>query len=163
MKKVGVPLTPLRTPPVKSPRTFALYFPSSSALLQIRRGELQFLGESQVEVIAQAILVFKKQIVHLPEFAMGARKLGCLRRGLGVRMQFIQREIPEDKAQALPEVLLDLLDDRISVPTMGAFIIPILDQRAWRRRHLPGRDPTGLTDTLSVLMKRSYFGNLSSA
>ena len=61
---------------------------------------------------------------------MRARKLGCLRRRLGMRVRFIEREIPEDKAQTLPQVLLDLLNDRISVSTMGAFIISILHQRA---------------------------------
>ena len=77
--------------------------------LQIRWGELQFLGKLQVELTTQAILVFKEQIVHFPELPMGARKLSRLGRGLGVRMHFIQREIPEDKPQSLPEVLLDRL------------------------------------------------------
>jgi hypothetical protein len=61
---------------------------------------------------------------------MGARELRRLRGGLCVRMTVVQREIPEYKPQALPEVLLDRLDDRIRVPAMGAFIIPKLDQRA---------------------------------
>ena len=75
--------------------------------LQIRWGKLQFLGKFQVEVTTQAILVFKEQVVHFPELPMGARELRRLRGGLGVRMTFVQREIPEYKAQALPEVLLD--------------------------------------------------------
>jgi hypothetical protein len=36
--------------------------------------ELKLLGKLQVEGPAQAILVFKQEIMHLPEFSLSARK-----------------------------------------------------------------------------------------
>ena len=66
----------------------------------------------------------------MPEFPMGARKLGRLGCGLGVRMTFIHGEISEYQTKALPQALLNAPDDWISMAAMGAFIIPILDQRA---------------------------------
>jgi hypothetical protein len=41
--------------------------------------------------------------VHLPEFALGAGEFGGFSGGLGVRMALRQREIAEDKEQALAE------------------------------------------------------------
>jgi hypothetical protein len=67
MKKVGVPLTPLRTPPMKSLRTLFLNWPVSSALQHGRFGKPELRADQKNRGDAQPALIFEQGIVHIPK------------------------------------------------------------------------------------------------
>jgi len=77
MKKVGVPLTPPRTPLTKSLRTLFLNWPVSSALRSAGKHEL--CGDQKNRGNTQPALVFEQRIVHLPEPPRSAGEFGAFR------------------------------------------------------------------------------------
>src|SRR2546428_13818602 len=95
-------------------------------LAQCRYGELQLFGKSHEKLAVQVLLIFKQEIVHLPEFSAGAPELCGLGSGFGMRMNLAQRKIPENKAEPFPKMFLHTLDYRIRMPAMRAFVVSIL-------------------------------------
>src|ERR1035438_956644 len=100
--------------------------------LQLRRKQVEVFRELDKERVAEICLVFIEQIVHLPELAVGAGKLSHFSGRLCPGMHLSQGEIAEDKGETFSEVFLKFLDDRISLTTVGALIVPIFDQAAFR-------------------------------
>ena len=134
MKNVGVPFTPLRTPPRKSLRTLGAYSPLISASRRSASDKSECSSEREQERQAEAILVLVDAVVHLPEPAMRARKLGTLGGGFGIGMDLSHRKMAKDKSQPLAEMLLDKLDDRMRQPAIPAFVVAVFDQRDRRVR-----------------------------
>src|SRR5690242_15373601 len=80
------------------------------------------------ETVAERILIFKEQVVHLPEFSLCTREFRTLRAFESIRMYFVEREIAIDKAQALAKILLQTLDDRVGVAAVRTLIVAVLNQ-----------------------------------
>src|SRR5207253_11435380 len=57
--------------------------------------------------------------------ARGLGRLGCV---LRVRVALPQREVAEHEAQPPPQASLDLIDDRIGTPAVGALEIAVFDR-----------------------------------
>ena len=67
--------------------------------------------------------------VHELSLAVRPGEFGSLRGRFRVRVRLAQREMPKDKSQPRPKVLLDQLDDRMCQSAIRAFVVAILDQR----------------------------------
>ena len=79
-------------------------------------------------VVRKALLVLVQVVVHLPEPALRGRAFGRLRRLLGMGMRGRDGEVPEDESQPLPDALLDVLDDRVRLPTVGTLVVAVFDE-----------------------------------
>ena len=128
MKKVGVPFTPLRTPLRKSSWTRSAWTCSASSLLEQVEIELERTSVRTKVVDLQMLLVLVEVIVHLPEPVLGGSGLGRLRRVLGMRMRGTDREVAEHEPELLSHPFLDLLDDRVGLPAVGALIVAVLHE-----------------------------------
>ena len=103
MKIVGVPLTPLRTPSMKSRRTLG----EIAMLVQIA-GEAspvqpEVIGVGQQIGELQRVLVREQRVVHLPELALRARRLGGLGGQPRVRVRLREREVAEHETHAVAD------------------------------------------------------------
>lgn len=107
-------------------------FPGIERPAQSRCRQSQLLNKPQEQLAAQAFLVFKQKIMHLPEFPMGGRKLSGLCGGLSMRMRFSQGEVPKSKPEALIKMLLKALDYGVRPSAVGAFVIAVLYQGYFR-------------------------------
>src|SRR5205807_3029217 len=104
----------------------ALVGQSACVLLQIethRFGKLLEIG------ILQGMLVVEDGVMHLPELALSCGGLCCQSRVQRVGMDFGEREVAKDKAQLLPELLLDRSHDGRRLAGVRAFVVAILYQR----------------------------------
>src|ERR1043165_8309953 len=77
----------------------------------------------------EAVLVLEEAIVHLPEPALRAGRLGGLGGELGVGMRVGERKVPERDPDQVARQALELLENRVRPPAVGTFEVPILDQR----------------------------------
>src|SRR6185369_9739338 len=96
--------------------------------------ELQPLGIAAQLVRLQVSLVGEQQIMHWPELSLAARTFGRLRGVQGVRVDFFQRKIAKDEADASSESLEQKLDHWSGLLAVRAFEIPVLDERNRRMR-----------------------------
>ena len=129
MKNVGVPLTLLRMPLLKSsstrPRNARLFMSSTPALgvgddaLRITHERLAF----------EVLLVFEQRIVHLPKLPLGSSGFSGLGRAFGERVCFAQRKISEHEAEMRAKSSLNRLHDRIRLPTIRALVVAVFDER----------------------------------
>jgi len=87
-------------------------------------GKLEEVGVFQVG------LVFEEEIVHLPEFSVGGGELGCFCGVLGVGVHF-EREVAEDEAELIAEVLLQLLHDGVRVAAGWTLVVAVFDEGPW--------------------------------
>jgi hypothetical protein len=126
MKKVGVALTPLRTPPMKSLRTLFLNWPVSSALL-LREAELR--ADRKTRGDPQRALVFEQGIVHIPKQPRCAGELRAFGGDLGMRVYFGQWEMTENKLQTPTKRQSNLIDDGMSPRAMRTFMVAVFDKR----------------------------------
>src|SRR5207253_11414057 len=69
-----------------------------------------------------------RSVVHLPELLLDGGSFRGLRGMLSMRVALGQGKVPKDKAQAIPQTPLNLLDDRIGPPTIGTLIITVFHQ-----------------------------------
>ena len=74
----------------------------------------------------------EQQVVHRPERALGAGRLGRLGRELGARVHVGQRQMAPDVAEV--GVGQQLPDDRLGLTAVGALEVAELDQRDRRVR-----------------------------
>ena len=72
-------------------------------------------------------LVLEQGVVHRPELVLGASGLRGFRGELRVRMNFGERKVPEREADAMLEMLQQLLHRRIGLPARGAFEVAVFD------------------------------------
>src|SRR5439155_7171609 len=82
------------------------------------RVEAEPRGGGEEILVVERLLVLEERVVHLPEFPLRARGFGGLGGVLCVRVHLLQREVPEDEAEAPAEPLLDGLHDRIGAPAV---------------------------------------------
>src|SRR5438045_2954151 len=75
--------------------------------------------------IVEGLLMLKEVVVHLPELLLDG---GSFRGMLSMRVALSQGKVPKDKAQAIPQTPLNLLNDRIRLPTIGTLIITVFHQ-----------------------------------
>src|SRR6266567_3186323 len=75
--------------------------------------------------IVERPLMLKEGVMHLPELPLSGGSFRGLRRMLSVRVDLAQRKVPKDKAQPVPQTSLNLLDDGVSLPTIGTLIITV--------------------------------------
>src|SRR5258708_28612131 len=75
------------------------------------------------------MLVVEDGIMHLPELALSCGGLGCQSRVQRVGMDFGEREVAKDKAQLVPELLLDRSHDGRRLAGIGGFVVAIFYQR----------------------------------
>src|SRR5208283_3527671 len=66
--------------------------------------------------------------MHFPIASLCASCLGSLRGVFGVRMKVGEREVSKCKAQAMPQLLLHRLDNRIGFAAVRTFEIAILKE-----------------------------------
>src|SRR6266699_6985256 len=78
--------------------------------------------------IVERLLMLKEVVVHLPELLLDGGSFRGLRGMLSMRVALGQGKVPKDKAQAIPQTPLNLLDDRIGLPTIGTLIITVFHQ-----------------------------------
>ena len=106
----------------------------------LRASRIAWMPRSNPSSLAQAgknarfhkyVCLSSGRIVHLPEFSLKARAASAasvaIRAYVEVRLR--QRKVSEDKAQFLPERLLQLFDHRISSATERALIIAVFNER----------------------------------
>src|SRR5688572_19821375 len=72
-------------------------------------------------------LVLEQQVVHLPELALSAGRLCSLRGMHCMRMRRLDREVPEDEADASTESLEHELDRGRGLLAGGTLEIAVLD------------------------------------
>ena len=132
MKKAGVPLTPLRTPPMKSLLTFCFVSPPDQRLPQRRFRQTQSVCQRQQERHTELILVLVDAVMHLPEPAEAATELRRLSRDFGIRMDLAQRKVAEREADIIAKMLTHQVDDGICRRAMRTFVIAVLDYRDGR-------------------------------
>ena len=78
--------------------------------------------------ILKGMLVVEDIIMHLPELPLSCGCLGGQSRVQRVGMDLGEREVAEDKAQLLPELLLDRSHDGRRLAGVGAFVVAILHE-----------------------------------
>src|SRR6266536_5850423 len=104
----------------------ALVGQSVCVLLHI---ETNRLGKLLQVGILKRMLVVEDVIMHLPELTLSCGGFGSQSRVQRVGMDLGEREVAKDKAQLLPELLLDRSHDGRRLAGVGAFVVAILDQR----------------------------------
>ena len=95
--------------------------------------ELQRLGVAAQILLLQMELVLEQGVVHRPELVLGTGRFRGFRGELRVRMDFGERKVPEREADAMLEMLQQLLHRRIGLPAGGAFEVAVLDDDDARR------------------------------
>src|SRR6185295_17263952 len=94
----------------------------ANALARRAGTERRFSGcEVQVDVSrvalevdwAERLLIFEQGVVHLPELALEGGGLGEFGGASCIRVEFRKREIAEDETQAITQLRLNALDDRM--------------------------------------------------
>src|SRR6266536_2087338 len=103
----------------------ALFGQSVCVLLHI---ETNCLGKLLQVGILKRMLVVEDVIMHLPELALSGGGLGSQSRVQRVGMDFGEREVAKDKAQLVPELLLDRSHDGRGLAGVGAFVVAVLHQ-----------------------------------
>src|SRR2546421_3571730 len=71
----------------------------------------------------------EQRVVVVPEMALGRRGLGSLGGHLRVRMDVVERKVAPDVAQVGAERRQQLADDRLRLPAVWAFEVPVLHER----------------------------------
>ena len=140
MKNVGVPFTPLRTPPRKSAADLGRVFAVYQRIAQIRFGQTKGSGQREQQRQAEAILVLVDAIVHLPEPAVRAGVFGALGGAFGVGVDLSHRKMAKDESQPLAEMFPHELDDRMRQSAVAALVVAVFDQRDRRVRPARGYD-----------------------
>src|SRR5207302_9438283 len=104
----------------------ALFGHVTCVLLEIQTNCLGKLGQVR---ILKSMLVMEDSIMHLPEFPLRRSALGSESRVERVRMNLDEREVAIDKAQLVPEFLLQGSHHMSRLARIGAFVVAILHQR----------------------------------
>ena len=78
------------------------------------------------------VLVVEQSVVHLPKSALCAGRLCCLGRQLGAGVHVVQRQVPPDVAQVVPERDQQLAYDNFGLAAVGALVIAVLHERHGR-------------------------------
>src|SRR5438132_12176672 len=78
--------------------------------------------------IIERLLMLIEVIMHLPELFLGGGSFRGLRGMLSMWVALGQGKVPKDKAQPIPQTSLNLLDDGISLSTIGTLKITVFHQ-----------------------------------
>ena len=96
--------------------------------LHARCIESQLANVRQQVIVVQRTLPSEQQVVHLPKLPMCARRLGDLGRGLGVGVRLDHGEVPEYKANTLPQVVQHTLELGKCATAERALEVGVLDE-----------------------------------
>jgi len=83
-------------------------------------------------LVLQFFRVFVELPVHLPEFVLSCGRFGSLSRAQGLRMNFYQRKMTVHKSYAVEEFVKHLFEHAMSVLTIGALIVTVVNDRYQR-------------------------------
>lgn len=128
MKKDGVPLTPLATPPEE---VLADTAPEGAGRqVADKQGKVQSGLDGVVGkvCIIQGILVLEEELVHLPEPALYAGGLGRFGGPHRVRMELRQREVTKRESDVLRVALQQRAENEIGLAAVGTLKVAVLDQ-----------------------------------
>src|SRR5260370_1199434 len=120
-----------------APRHSALHIPRDpprmgmprQLALKLLRIEPEVLRIPQQVRLLERVLVSKEHIVHLPERALRARRLGGLRGLLGMRMDAGERKVPEHEAELVWLPREQLLYDAIRRAGIRALVVAVHHER----------------------------------
>ena len=127
-KKVGVPLTPLRTPLMKSsPTRWACVWSLNSRSKRARSRPMPFAVLPKMLVI-ERLLMLEEGVVHLPEAPLSGAGFRSLGRVLRVRVNGLERKVAEDKTKIRAELALDHLQNRMGAAAMRTLEVPVLHE-----------------------------------
>jgi len=90
--------------------------------------ESQLANVRQQVIVVQRSLSPEQQVVHLPKLPLRARRLGDLGRGLRVGVRLDHREVPEYKANTLPQVVQHTLELGKRATAEWALEVRVLDE-----------------------------------
>ena len=79
-------------------------------------------------LVFESILIFEQEVIHLPKTSLRAGCFGSFSRLFSVRMHRSQGKISKCKTQIVSQIPLNRLDDRISLPARGTFVIAIFKE-----------------------------------
>ncbi len=142
MKNVGVPFTPLRTPPRKSLRTLGTLLAAYQRIAQSRFGQDGVLQRARTGAADRgdpgssqecASCISQNPAVRTPRTRHSRRRFGHWG-------GFETSENDERQSQRLAEMLLDKLDDRMRQSAESAFVVAVFDERDRRPRLARGYD-----------------------
>ena len=131
-----MPVTPLRSAESTSSSIRAACACVAQVVAEALEVEAELLGVAAQVAGSQLVLVVEQQVVHLPERALGGRRLGGLGGELGVRVDVGERQVAPDVAD-VAEVGEQLADDRLGPAAVGALEVAVLDHASPAPR--PGR------------------------
>jgi hypothetical protein len=80
-------------------------------------------------VILERLLVLKQMLVHDPEPALCVGRFGGCRRSASVWVNFLERKIPEDKAQLIWVLALQRVNAGARHACIWTFVVTVLEQR----------------------------------
>src|SRR4029077_2135043 len=92
------------------PDFIAIQILAESLFIQTERASISGENRTDLRRVAPGVLIFVKQIVHLPEAPLKAGRFGSERRFHGVCMHR-QRIFPKDHTQGMPVLTLESADD----------------------------------------------------
>ena len=90
--------------------------------------EAQLIGVSHEVAGPQLVLVLEQEVVHLPEPPLQVRGLRAFGGELRVGMDVVQRQVAPHVAN-VPAVGQELADHGLRAAAVGAFEVPVLEQR----------------------------------
>ena len=128
MKNVGVPETPLRSALATSSCTRGAWL-ARAAGPEAVEVEAERLGVARQVVRLQLVLMVEQPVVHRPERALLARRLGRLGGDLRVRVHVVERQVAPDVAQVVAERVEQLADGDLGLPAVRALVVAVLDER----------------------------------
>src|SRR5258706_2887492 len=89
--------------------------------------ETQLMGKLGKMPGVKGSLIFVKQIMHLPKFALFSCCLRALRCGLGMRMELSKWKVAKDEAKFVAHYLLNLFDNEVCGRAVRALEVTVLD------------------------------------
>jgi hypothetical protein len=98
-------------------------------LFETGRIQSELGGVSDQISILESILVLEEVVVHLPEFALRAGRLGSFGGVLGVGVTVGEREIAEYQPHPIAKMILDVDHDWISLEAMRALVVAVFHER----------------------------------
>ena len=128
MNKVGVPVTPLRTPERRSALARSAWVPATNSRPNRSCPGPAAAAAKQIFQL-EGILVGEQVVVHLPELVLCASGFGGLSGQEGVRVGFQQGEMPQGQAHGSTQLPLQLLQQRVGARAKRALEVDVFDQR----------------------------------
>src|SRR3954452_9577647 len=86
-------------------------------------------AKGHVRLMSKALLVGEQQVMHVPELALRASRLGGKRSAESSMVNLGEREVPECEPQVVRQHPLQLLHHAMGGATERALVVAVLDER----------------------------------